>query len=411
VPYLLLAAGAFLIAPVAVNRWIHLSQTDSDIAVKIIRILSVGTLIALPRSLYCALCRAIERTEFSNSIDVAMAVLQQGGAIALLFYGWGVEVVISWMSLTFIVGTVAYMASIGVLYSWSVVIPGFTLATIKRNRTFILNLTGISFLTTGILQTDKTVASKTLPVGTFGYYSFLSSVFAKAMTLTGAVSQAALPSLASAFSESSRVEIGSKYKKLQDLLCFVAAPVYSGVFFALLPVFDYLFKPGIGESLEGPAFVLALATYMNATLHVPYWYSLAVGRPDIAMKANVWGLLITVASAIVLTHQFGLIGTAGCWLTYNIFAYLYTVPILCRECLRIPVLSWYLHVARYFMTIAVSYGSTWILATRYGSKSEMAYAVAYLGGSAIFLSCSWFVVGVELREALRRAILKGKAGL
>jgi hypothetical protein len=140
-------------------------------------------------------------------------------------------------------------------------------------------------------------------------------------------------------------------------------------------------------------------------------YSLAVGKPDIGVKQNLYTIFIVLPVSVVLIKMFGLKGAGFSWVFYQVFSYLYSVPRVCRECLHIPVTVWYIHIAKVFMLIAVTYGIVWYFAGIKGDSSIMAVFSAYVLASVVFLVGSYFMVGQGLRDLVVRHFgkLKGLA--
>jgi hypothetical protein len=105
-------------------------------------------------------------------------------------------------------------------------------------------------------------------------------------------------------------------------------------------------------------------------------------------------------ATVVLVALFGLVGAAASWVLYNLFAYAYGVPRICRECLLISPSSWYAQIARAVALGAATYGTAWLLLA-YFERLMLPYLVAgYAAGSAAFLLGAYGLIGPELRTTL-----------
>ena len=80
--------------------------------------------------------------------------------------------------------------------------------------------------------------------------------------------------------------------------------------------------------------LLSVGTYMNGTASIPYMLSLALGRPDIGLRTNLWAMVIVLPIPAVLIYKFGLVGAGLSWVVYHVFLYVYMIPKVCRECLQ-----------------------------------------------------------------------------
>ena len=249
-------------------------------------------------------------------------------------------------------------------------------------------------------QSDKIIVSKLLPVGLFGFYSFAYSAVSRTRLLTSAVAQAAFPFFSSLFGTNQRDSMMAQYRKLQDLLCVGTVPLFAVIPFAVLPVFGFVFSPDVARMLLLPISFLALGFYMHGTLNIPYVFSLAVGKPEISVRSNFYALFVILPIMAGLIYYFGLPGAGFSWVCYNLFTYVYAVPRICSECLEIPVWEWFSHVFRIFFLICLTYGVAWFIIGLIGAHSIPSLTVAYVVASIAFLTASYFIIGIELKEAL-----------
>jgi hypothetical protein len=141
---------------------------------------------------------------------------------------------------------------------------------------------------------------------------------------------------------------------------------------------------------------------MNATLNVPYMLSLAVGRPDIATKLNLFALGAVLPVTVALVYAFGLPGAGFSWVFYHLFAYAYAVPRICRLCLEEEAWPWYGHVLRVLGLGALTYGVVWLVLVLTGSLTLVPIAIGYVAGSGLYLLGAYALMGAELKETLMR---------
>jgi len=400
VTYLLLAIIIYFVAPILIDKWINLKNIDVATATQVLRILGISALFALPRSLYASLFRGLQRMEFNNLIDVASNALQQFGIIVILTIGGGLLSVIYWIAVSFGIGVLCYLLAARCFFPWQVFIPHYYPAVVRRNLGYSSNMMSISLLAMVHMQSDKIIVSKLLPIGFFGFYGFAYNAASKGTLLTSAVAQAAFPSFSSLFKIGGRDSMMSQYRKLQDLLCFGTVPLFAAIPFAVLPVFGFIFNPEVARMLLLPITFLVLGFYMNGTLNVPHVFSLAVGKPGIAVRTNFYALFIVLPMTVFLIYFLALTGAGLSWVFYHIFGYFYGVPRMCYECLRMPVRKWYLHVFKIFALIILTYGVGWAFLELMGSYSILSLALAYTGATIVFLTCAYFMIGDELKNTL-----------
>ncbi|MEK7308218.1 MAG: hypothetical protein AAB089_04020, partial [Nitrospirota bacterium] len=105
-----------------------------------------------------------------------------------------------------------------------------------------------------------------------------------------------------------------------------------------------------------------------------------------------------------LIYFFGLAGAGFSWVFYHLFVYVYAIPRICSECLKIPTKEWYAHIGKILAVASLAYGVAWTLPEFLGAQSILALTVAYLGGSAVFILGAYRLMSEELKTALWRLL-------
>jgi len=398
--YVLLGVVIFFLAPILIGKWINLKTMDSATAIYVLRILGIASLVALPKSFYVSLFRGLQRMEFNNFIDVTTSALQQFGTILILAFGGNLFHVVYWFTACYGLRILTFLAVSAHFFSLRALVPSYSSAVAKRNLRFASRMASISIIASIHTQVDKIIISKLMSIGTVGYYGVAYGTASKGGLLTGAISQAVYPSFSALFKAGDRNGLITQYRKLQDLLCFGIVPIFAAIPFALLPLFSYMINEETAKLLLLPTTLLCVGFYMNGTLNIPYVFSLAVGKPGITARMNFYALFIVLPVTGLLIYFLGLTGAGLSWVFYHIFAYSYAVPRICCECLGISPWKWYLHVLGIFFVVSLSYGVAWIILELIGSHSILLLAIAYSGGSIVFLIGAYFIIGEELRGAL-----------
>jgi len=373
---------------------------DSVTATKSLRILGIASLVALPKSFYTSLFRGLQRMEFNNIIDVITTGMQQFGTIFILVLGGDIFLVIYWFATCYLLRIISYIALLAKFFPLHSLIPGFSVGVIKRNIKFATSMMIVSI--TGVIHTqaDKIIISKLMPIGVVGYYGFAYASISKARLFTGSISQAIYPSFSSLFKSGQRDALMSQYHKYQDLLCFGILPFFALVPFAFLPIFSYMFNEEIARLLFLPSTLLSLGFFLNGTMTIPYVFSLAVGKPEIAARQHLYDLFITLPVTLFLIYYLGLIGAGLSLVFFNLFHYLYGIRRTCSECLNVTATSWYYHIIKILVIATLTYGSAWIFLATLDINSLYFSLVSYILGSLFYFLGSYFLISKQLRKAL-----------
>jgi O-antigen/teichoic acid export membrane protein len=392
----------WITAPWLVSHWVNLKTISADTAATMLRLMSGTTLVALPRGIYASLFRGRQLMHLNNIIDVSTALIQQLGILAILLTGGGVYLVAGWISINALMSLGAYVVTAGRLVGWQALIPHFDIPVIRRNLGFSTQLMLISILSLVHIQAAQVIVSKLLPIAQFGFYGFASSTVYRATFATGAAAQAAFPSFSKLHAEGDRYALIQQYRKLQDLVCYGTLPLFTGICFAALPVYAFVFNTTVSERLLLPTAFLALGSWMNGALNMPYMLSIAMGKPQIAARSNLYALFVVLPVTAVLIILYGLPGAGFSWVFYHLFAWAYMMPRICHECLQDSTLAWFLHVAKVLALGAATYGVAWIAVTVAGSFTLPVLVAAYLVASAAFAIGAYAMIGPDLRQTLQR---------
>lgn len=398
--YILAGAIIFFLTPFFVKKWIHLDTISPLVAIDIIRILGISAITVLPASFYSSLIQGLQRMEFTNLIEVVAIGLQQFGAILILILGGGLFAVIYWFAFSYFLKIIVYFFVSSHLFTFSALIPKFSFYVIKKNLNFVLQTGLISILAAIHTQFDKLIISKLLPLGILGYYSFAYNSISRGLLFSDAISGATYPSFSAQWESGEKNNLLSQYHKLQDLVCFGLLPIFAFVPFISMPLFSYLFNAEIAHLLLLPITFLSLGFYMNGTLIIPYRFSLAAGKPEIASKMNFYALFVVLPATIILIYFLGLMGAGLSWIFYHVFGYLYGIPRMCKECLNIKTREWYWHFLKIIILAILTYGLSWFVLVTIANYSIFALTLGYLIASIVFIIASYFLIGQELRQTL-----------
>jgi O-antigen/teichoic acid export membrane protein len=400
--YVVLAVTVCGAAPLLVTKWINLKTLDPSAAILALRILGIAALSALPRAFYTSILRGLQRMEFNNLIDVATSALQQFGIIVILVLGGGLLQVVYWFGACSAVGIAAYFVISAHFFSFRALVPGYSSAVVKRNFRYASRMASISILGMVQMQSDRAIASKLLPLGVFGYYGLAYAAVSRSTLATGAIAQAVFPSFSALSKAGDRTTLMSRYRQLQDLVCWGTIPLFAAISFAARPLFNYLLNAEASRLLLLPITFLCVGFYMNGTLNVPYIFSIAVGRPDIAARSNYYALFIVLPATFAFVSFFGVSGAAFSWVFYHLFAYAYQVPRTCSECLGIATWRWCVGVLRIVLFASLTYGVAWMILESSRSHSIISLVLAYVAASLVYLTAAYLSMGNELRASLAR---------
>lgn len=401
--YIVVGVLIYLFAPVLAGKWLKLQNIDSATAEYALRVLLISSLLALPKSFYASIVRGLQRMEINNSIDAAIMGIQQLGIIIVIINGGSLIHIAYWIAATHVLGLIAFVVACMRLFpAAKILMPGYSRDIIKRNFRYTAHMTVISLTALMYLQVDKVILSKILPIDTFGYYYFAYSIVAKGALVTMAISYAVFPHVSNIFATGDKNVMEKQYHKLQDMLCFLIAPVFAAIPFAALPLFTYLFNETIARTLLLPTTLLCLGFYMTGTLTIPNNISFVVGKPNIVARQNLLVIFVVVPVTVLCIRMWGMVGASLSIVVYSLFCYFYSIPRICRECIGMPARAWYLHILRIYCLVGLTYGIAYGALNLFDYFTLYSLSIAYGIATISMLAGSYYLVGNELKKTMIR---------
>lgn len=411
--FILLVTALYFGAPIMVHRWIQLNSMTPAAAIDILRLLGIASLVALPVSFYASLLNGIQRMGHSNFIDVFTTALQQFGAIAVLHFGGNLYQVVYCLVAGYGLRLMLYWSACAHFLDIRAMIPAFSADVLKTTWQFMSRMIFISVITPLRTQLDKVIISKILPIGVLGYYSVAYTNISKGQLLTRSISAAAYPSFAELFQAQNYAGMAQQYHRLQDLVCLLIVPIFAFIAFVAQPLFSYMLNSDAAAMLQLPVLLLCLGFYLNGTLAIPNTMVLAAGKPGILARQSLYSFLVVIPLSVPLIYYGGLFGAGLAWILDHLFLYAYFVPRFCRECLRLPVRTWFKHIGRILLLAGMTYGAMGGLLWISRPLSLLTLMIGYTLGTILFLSGGWWIMNPELKQVLieRSRLVIGKLGL
>lgn len=392
-------------APFLAKHWLKIEGIEHNATVISFGVISASLLLAIPRSVYGAIIAGNERMDIWNVANVAATGLQQIGMILVLGMGGSLYDVTIWYALSGVSGLVIFAVMAGRLSGISLLRFTYRWQVIRQNLRFGSQLFANTLVGYLVGQADKWIISKFLPASQLGYYGVAQGLVSKGAMLPGAIASAAFPALSTGVGSENRTAWMTQYHKLQDFCSYLYVPVSAAVAMLGIIVMTYVLNAEVVHKMWPALIFLAIGQLLLGLQYVPYMLTLALKRPDLSLRANLWTLLFSLPAAIFLTIRFGLTGAAFSVILSSALHMLYFIPRFSSECLQMSGWKWFRMSG--FLTLLgfLSYGLPWLVLWMMGlGLNAYALIVAYALGSVIFLFMGWMVIGSELKTLIHNQL-------
>ncbi len=394
-----------LFAPLLVRHWLQIESISHQETVIAFMAISASLLLAIPRAVYGAVIAGNERMDAWNIANVAAVGLQQLGMILVLAIGGKLYDVSIW----YVVSGLAGLSIFGAMALRHSGIPPWRLsyrwAPLRQNLHFGSRLFANTMVGYFVGQADKWIVSKLLAASQLGFYGVAQGLVSKGGMVPGAIASAAFPALSTGVGSKDRSGWMTQYHKLQDFCSYLYIPVSAAVAMLGIIVMRYVLNPEVVQSIWPALLFLAIGQLLLGLQYVPYMLTLAMKRPEISLRANLWTLVISVPAAILLTIYFGLAGAAFSVILSSALHMFYFIPRFSAECLKTSGWKWF-RMSGFLTALGfLSYGLPWLVLWMMGRGLDTyGLVVAYVFGSIVFLLVGWHVIGPELKDLVRKQL-------
>jgi O-antigen/teichoic acid export membrane protein len=326
-------------APWLATQWVKPAALSTLTVTHAFILIGIALMFQLPASLYSGGLLGLQEQVRLNIINVVAATVRGVGAIAVLYLvGRSVIVFFAWQAIITAIQTVVTAFALWGSLAGSAGAE-FRRAELKRVGNFTMSMVAISMLSVLMMQLDKIILSKVLPLEQFGYYALAASVAAVMYRGFSPVYQAVFPRLSQLASANDMSAIRTVYHEaaqLVSVLVIPAAVVLS--LFAREALTLWLRDPVTASRSAAILTVLVIGTAMYSAYHIPYALQLAFGWTSLPLRTNIAAVVVLAPAMFIAARLYGGIGAASVWVALNV-VYL-TVPVQIMHRRLIPGAQW-----------------------------------------------------------------------
>jgi len=339
----IIAASIAFSAHFIATKWLNVHSLAPEETIRAIKCMAITALLRWPGTLYTGALMGLRSHVTLNLISAFAAALQGLGAVLVLwlvspsvtaFFTW--QIIVAALQIVLLYAETwrrLRLKDHSAEFRWSVLRPVVA---------FSAGLTGITLMSTILMQLDKLMLSGLVPLKTFGYYTLASAIANVLAAAASAVFGAVLPSLSLLVAEDREEEVVRVYHKGSQLLSVLLMPVAAMIFFfspELLAA--YVHNPQIVKSAHAILSVLVLAFMFNSIMLMPLALQYAFGWTRLVLGTNIVVVIVFIPMLWLLITQFGAIGAAYAWLLVSASYILVMINMMHRRILPDEKMQWY----------------------------------------------------------------------
>jgi O-antigen/teichoic acid export membrane protein len=204
-------------------------------------------------------------------------------------------------------------------------------------------LSGIGILAMLVVELDKIILSKMLPLEEFGYYMLASTLALGINLIIVPIFSAMQPRLTQLVARGDDTGLRQLYHKGCQLMTVLVMPVALGLCFFSEQILHIWTRDATIAHFAAPLLsLLSVGTALNALMNVPYALQLAHGWIRLALISTAIAVVVLIPALIWMIWNYGAIGAAAIWVMLNLGSVLFSLPIIYAKFLRGEFRYWLL---------------------------------------------------------------------
>jgi O-antigen/teichoic acid export membrane protein len=317
---LLLGAAVVLAAPLIAHHWLDARQLHVAELETAVRLMGLALAFQLPTGLYQGGLLGLERQVLANVLQVGWGLLRGAGSVLVLWVVSPTLATFFWWNLA---ANAVYFLAVRIALWRSLpdaADPARWRAEVLRGVwRYSGGMALMALLSTVLIQMDKIVVSRLLPLETFSYYAIAWALSQGAVVLASPVANAMFPRLTALATVRSDALLRRTYHLACQLVAVLALPVgLTLAVFAREVLLVWTGSPAVAANAWVAGALLTVGSMALAIQIVPYNLALAHGWVKLNIGLALASLVVALPLLILLVGRFGLTGGATVWLLINV---------------------------------------------------------------------------------------------
>jgi O-antigen/teichoic acid export membrane protein len=368
----------WLISDWIATSWVRTQKLPTPVIAQAFAIMGLVAALQFFESIYSSSLAGLQRQVIQNVIICSMATIRGLGAVGVLI--WVSPTTQAFFVWQAICSCVSLLMCATVVYKSLRSPPNparFSKVALLSVWRFASGMVVITFLTLLLTQVDKALLSRMLTLDSFGYYALASSVAGSLAMLVGPITAAYYPRFNQLVVMGDTAGIHSAYHQAAQLVTVIVGSATAVLFlFSEQILVLWTSNPELSHTVAPIMSVLALGTFLNCLMWVPYQIQLAYGWTSLTVTINSIAVAILIPAIFVMVPIYGPIAAAWIWVILNGSYCLIGVHFMFRRILTTEKWAWYCWDVMLPLTAAV----TVVIISKYAmaSSTQMSSALAIL---------------------------------
>lgn len=301
-------------APVVATRWFGESTLGPGPVTDAVRLIGLFIAVQWPLSLYQSALLGLGRAATMNGLAIASSTLAGGGSVLLLLGGRrSLVAVLAWQAAVAAGHTLAIAFATHRALARDARPARIRPATLTELRGMLTGVGAITLSLLLLLQADKLLASRWLPLADYGYYMLGATVANGLGVLSAPVFNTLLPRLAALAAGHDVARLTAEFRRGTRLVTLFVFPamITAGVLATdLLQLWTH--DAVTARHAAPPATLLLVGMGSASLLQLSMALQMASGRTSLGARINML-LLIGLVPIGLVGSRSGAVGVASAW--------------------------------------------------------------------------------------------------
>ncbi|MDX8392427.1 MAG: oligosaccharide flippase family protein [Mariprofundaceae bacterium] len=341
-------SGVIFVAAVVLSgwvadTWIHAETLSTSQVEDAVMLMGFVIAARMPFGFYSGGLTGLQRQVLMNIVRAAVETFRNGGAVLVLWLvSSDIVTFFLWQAVVSIVGTYVMAVVLWKNIPESPFKPVFSKNVLQQLWRFAAGMSGIVLVSILLMQMDKIVLSRMLPLEVFGYYTLAGVVAMSLYFIINPIVTAFAPKLTQLVASGNQSELVFRYHQGCQFMSVMIFPVAITIaLFSFEILLLWTQSQSIAEHSYQVLSILVLGTLLNGVMNFPYALQIAHAWTKLTFWLNVAMLFLLFPLLIVLTRQFGIAGAASVWLILNATYVLVGIHLMHHRLLPSEKWRWY----------------------------------------------------------------------
>jgi len=397
--------GALIVvtAPLIAEHWLQAETISKETVTRAVMMMGLTLAFQWPMGFYSGGLLGLQKQVWHNIVYASIATIRYAGVVLVLeFVSPTITAFFVWQAGTVLVGVFVSRLVLTKCLPRSSSARLFSARILRDISGFALGSAGITVTAVLLIQTDKLILSRILPLAEFGYYTLAWMVASVLFYITYPIYTAFFPRFSSV-SVSDPSMLPSLYRKASQLMAVAVIPLgITLAFFSREILSLWVADVRTIENSWMLMSLLVLGVTVNGMLHIPNALQLSQGWTNLILTCNTVAVFFLIPVMIFVAMNWGATGAAILWITLNV-TFVCVIPLFMhRRLLATEKTGWYTYslTVPFLITVMLS------LIVKLISLKVEEYSIVFAALGLLLSSALLIFVLPEIRK-LASELLRG----